>query len=381
MNLDFSDEELLWQNTVNKFMDKEITCEYIRNCDEQRKFPAEAYEKIAQQGWLGLLLPEELGGLAVDPVMYVIFCEAMGKYGPDFALSITVPMYVAVAISKHGTEEQKAYYLPKFLEGSIRFAFSLTEPNAGSHASNLQTRALAKDDHFIINGQKVFATSAQVPNTIIEIATRTYTGAGSKKNGLTCFLLPNTTEGLDIRKLKPVARRASGTNELFLTDVKVPKNQMLGELDKGWEVITGTLQLERLSLASAYVGCAQTAVNSALKYAKERVQFGKPIGEFQVIKHMLVDMQTKVDAARLVTYKAAWELKQGRNALKHVCQAKYFAAEALYAVAGDGMQILGGYGQMPDYDLERYWREGKQAMIGGGTTQIQKEVIAKQMGI
>lgn len=382
MDFEFTEEERLWQKTVNDFIDKEITCEYIRQCDRQRRYPSEGYQKIAKQGWLGLILPEEYGGIGADPMMYTIFCEAMGKYGPDFTLTVTIPMYVAVAITKYGTPEQKAELLPRFLEGKLRFAFSMTEPNAGSDAANQMTRALSDGDCFILNGQKVFATGSHIENTIIEIVTRTSADPGKpKREGLTCFLVPNTTPGLDIRKLEPVARRASGTNEIFLSEVRVPGQNMLGELGKGWEVITGTLALERISLAGAYVGCAQTAVNTALNYAKTRVQFGQPISKFQVIKHMLVQMQTEVDAARMLTYRAAWTLKRGRPAMSLVSQAKYFTAEVLYKVAGDGMQILGGYGQMPEYDIERYWREGKQAMVGGGTTQIQKEVIAKEMGL
>ena len=380
MDLDFNEEESIWQSTVNRFVEKEVGCEYVQKCDTERRFPAEAYKKIASQGWLSLVLPEEYGGAGFDPVLYVIFCEAMGKYSPDFALSVMIPMFIASAIADHGSNAQKSELLPSFLEGKTRFCFSMTEPDAGSDATNLKTRATRSGNKFVLNGQKVFVTGAHIENSIIEIVTRTNTYPGkSKREGLTCFLLPNDTPGIQLRKMEPLARRMTGTNEMFLTDVELPEDAILGSLDHGFEVVIGNLLQERISLAAAYVGCAQTVVDTAAKYAKERIQFGRPIAQFQVIRHMIVDMQTKVDAARLLTYKAACELKKGRTATIPVYQAKYFGAETLQAVATDGMQILGGYGQMPEYNMERYFREGKQANIGGGTTQIIKDSIGKKM--
>lgn len=376
----FNEEQQLWYKTVHDFMDKEITREYVRKCDEDRRYPYEAYEKVAKQGWLGLLIPEEYGGEGLDAIMYAIFCEAVGKYSSDFGTVFYVPTFTAMNIVKHGTNNQKREYLPRFINGEIPFSISITEPNAGSDAANVQTKAVLDGDYYKINGQKVFSSGAHVKNNIMVMLTRTDPNL-PKHKGLTVFLVPNDLPGIEMRLLPTLARRVTGTNEVFLTDVCVPQSNMLGNLNEGWKVITEHLEIERLAITAGYVGNAQTAVDDAVRYAKEREQFGQPISKFQVIRHMLAQMQTEVDAARLLLYRAASMISRGIPCMKEVAMAKLFASETLLKVATDGMQILGGYAQLSEYDMERYWREGKQAMVGGGTSQIQRSVIAKQMGL
>jgi alkylation response protein AidB-like acyl-CoA dehydrogenase len=377
MDFSFTEEQQIWYQTVNDFMDKEVGREYTRQHDADRAYPFEAYKKIADQGWLGLMVPEEYGGLGADALMYAIFCEAMGKFSLDFGAGITMGMFTATNIYKHGSAEQKKL-LPGFLTGDVRFSVSITEPNAGSDAANTQTTAVLEGDEWVIKGQKVFSSGAQLPNNIITLVART---APDKHEGISLILVPNMTPGVEIRMLPVIVRRSLGTNEIFFTNVRVPKKNLLGEVNCGWHYLGEHLEIERLSLAATYVGNAQTALADSVKYANGRTQFGKQLSKFQVLRHRLAEDQCLVDAARLLMYRAAWMIATGKPAVKEVSMAKVYAANAAFHVAFNGMQLLGGYAQLPDYDMERYFREAKHAMVGGGTNEIQYSIIAKQMGL
>lgn len=379
MNTNFlTDEQADWLETVNTFMDKEVTVEYIRDCDQNRNYPYEAYQKIAEQGWLGILIPEEQGGSGGDIFDYSLMAEGLGKYGFDFACSVLVPTFTAMNIVKYGTPEQRAKYIKPFIEGKIRFSVSISEPDAGSDAANTKTHAKRDENgDWIVNGSKLWCSGAAARDTVIAMLVRT--DNRDKHKGLSVLLIPNDTPGLDIRKLPTLSRHATGTTEIFLQDVKVPADALLGEVGQGWTVITEHLELERCAVAAAYTGNAQEAVRAANKYAHERTQFGRPIYEFQVLKHMLADCQTQVDAARLLCYRAARIKATGVGAPRETSMAKLQGSETLKACALAGMQILGGYANLPEADMERYLRESIQSTIGGGTSQIQRTIIAKSM--
>ncbi len=380
MYFEFTEEQALWHKTVQDFVDKEFGREYYRQCDQERRYPYELYKRLAELGWIGIMLPEEYGGMGSDAIMYTILNEGLGKYGVDTGTPVALTTFTATNVVRYGTEEQKQNYLPKVCKGEIRFSISITEPDAGSDAASLKISAEQDGDDFVINGQKVFSTAAHAENNIICLAARTDKTA-PKHKGISLILVPNNTPGLELRRLNTLARRATGTNEIFFTDVRVPRSNLLGELNHGWEYLSGHLEIERLAVAGMNLGNAQTALNDALDYAKDRVQFGKPIAQFQVIKHMLADMALEVDAVRLIVYRAAWMVSQGKPCAREASMAKLFASETLFKTATNGMQILGGYAQMPEYDMERYFREGKQAMVGGGTSQIQRSVIARGLGL
>ncbi|ANZ26739.1 MULTISPECIES: acyl-CoA dehydrogenase family protein [Rhodococcus] len=378
MDFRFTDEQQMWHETVHAFMEREVGIEYIRKHDEAREFPEEAYQKIADRGWLGLLIPEQYGGLEADPVMYAIFCEAIAKYSLDFAAAIMTSMFTATNIAFHGTDEQRQKYLPDFMEGKIKFSISITEPNAGSDAAGLRTRAVQDGDSWIINGNKVFCSGAHLPGTVIAVMART---SEDKHKGLSMILVPNTTEGVDVRKLDTIVRRSLGTTEIFFTDARVPVENIIGQPGDGWTVVGSHLEWERLSLAATYVGNARTALDDTIRYTKDRTQFGRPLSSFQVLKHRMAEDECEVEAARLLVYSAATKLARGEKALKEVSMAKVFAAKTAFRVATNGMQALGGYATLPEYDMERYFREAKHGMVGGGTNEIQHSIIAKQMGL
>jgi alkylation response protein AidB-like acyl-CoA dehydrogenase len=378
MDFRFNEEQQLWHDTVHSFMDKEVGLEYTRKQDEAREFPNEAYKKIAERGWLGLLIPEAYGGLEADPVMYAIFCEAMAKYSLDFAAAVMTSMFTATNIANHGTDEQRATYLPAFLTGETKFSISITEPGAGSDAAGLRTKALRDGDSWILNGNKVFCSGAHLPNTVIATMART---SEDKHKGLSMFLVPNTTEGVDIRKLDTIVRRSLGTTEIFLTDVRIPADNIIGQPGDGWAIVGHHLEWERLSLAATYVGNARTALDDTVRYTKDRTQFGRPLSSFQVLKHRMAENECELSAARLLVYSAATKLARGERALKDVSMAKVYSADVAFKIATNGMQALGGYAQLPEYDMERYFREAKHAMVGGGASEIQRSIIAREMGL
>ena len=374
-----TEEQQLWKDTVERWVDQEIGREYIRKCDVERRFPFEAYEKAAQLGWHRLIIPEADGGDGADIFAYALMCESLAKYGFDFSAAITGSTFTAMNLVLHGTPEQKKQYLEPFMRGEIRIPISISEPNAGSDAANTQTRAERAGDEYVINGQKLWCSGAANKDAVILMLVRTEK-TDDKRKGLSVFIIPNTTPGLDIRPLSTLARRSITTTEIFLDKVRIPASQMLGKPGEGWKIIGGEhLQLERIAVAAGYVGNAQGAVTDALRYAHQRVQFGQPIFEFQVLRHMLADMQTQVDAARLLTYRAAEMASQGLPCRKEVAMAKLFGSETLQTVSRNGMQIMGGHGMLPEGDMERYFREGMQATVGGGTSQIQRTIISQEM--
>src|SRR5690625_415565 len=371
-------EQNLWKEQVDKLMDREVGKEYIRKCDLHREYPYQGYEAIAKQEWLRLLIPEDHGGLGGSIFDYALMCEALAKYGFDFATAIMVSTFTAMNIVKYGTDEQKAQYLEPFMTGQLRFSISISEPQAGSDAASTRTRAIPDGNNYILRGQKLWCSGAAAENVIIAMLVRTDQQV-AKHQGLSVFLIPNDTPGLDIKRLPTMARRATGTTEIFVDDVQVSSNQLLGKKNQGWEIITDHLELERIAVSAGYVGNAQQAVNEALQYAHDRIQFDRKIFDFQVLRHMLADMQTQVDAARLLVYRAAELASTGTPCAKEVSMAKLFASETLQTVTRNGMQILGGHGMLPESDMERNIREGMQSTIGGGTSEIQRTIIARSM--
>jgi alkylation response protein AidB-like acyl-CoA dehydrogenase len=378
MDFRFNDEQRMWHDTVHSFMEKEVGREYTREHDASREFPWEVYKKMGEQGWLGLLLPEEDGGVAADPVMFAIFCEAIAKYSLDTAACLMTSMFTATNISSNGTPEQKAKYLPPFLLGEKTFSIGMTEPQSGSDAAGAKTKAVLEGDEWVLNGSKTFISGAHLPGATIVLLART---GEERYKGLSLFILPNDTKGLTITKLNTIVRRSLGTTQLYLDNVRLPKDALLGELGMGWTYIGAHLEHERLSLAASYVGNAQTALDDTIAYTKQRKAFGKSLSDFQVLKHRMAEDAIAVEAARLLTYSAAAKMARGENAVKEVSMAKVFAVDTLFKTAFNGMQAYGGYGQLPEMDMERYLREAKHGMVGGGANEIQKSIIAKLMGL
>lgn len=378
MDFEFNDEQRIWHDMLHTFMEKEVGREYTREHDASREFPHEVYQKMADQGWLGLLTPEEYGGMACDPVMFAIFCEAIGKFSLDTAACIMTSMFTVLNILNHGSKEQKDLHVPAFLSGKSKFSISISEPTSGSDAAACRTKAVLDGDEWVLNGNKVWCSGAQLPNTTIVLLART---GEHRYKGLSLFLIPGDHPQLHLKKMNTIVRKSLGTTEFFLDNLRLPKSALLGELGEGWKYIGEHLEHERLSIAASQVGNARTALDDTVRYTSERTAFGKKLSDFQVLKHRMAENEIEINAARLMVYAAAAKMARGERAVKEVSMAKVFSADVLFKTAFNGMQALGGYAQLPEYDMERYFREAKHGMVGGGTREIQCGIIAKEMGL
>ena len=379
MDFSFTDEQRMWRDTVFNFMDREFPRDVLRKHDQSREFPEDLYQKMAAQGWLGLLIPEEHGGLGMhtDPVMFSIFCEAIGKDSLDTAACIMTSMFTATNVSRHGTAEQHERYLDPFLRGEAKFSISISEPQSGSDAAGARSTARLDGDEWVVSGNKVWCSGAHLPNTCIAMMLRT----GEGRYDFSVLLVPNDTPGLEIQKMDTLVRRSLGTTSLFMDEMRLPKAALLGEVNKGWQYIGEHLDFERLSIASSQVGNARTALDDTVRYLADRKAFGKRLADFQVLKHRMAEDQARLSAAWYLVYAAASAMARGEKASALVAQAKLIAAQTLFDIAFNGMQALGGYAQLPEYDMERYFREAKHGMVGGGTNEILRSIIAKSMDI
>lgn len=381
MEMGFTEEQNILRESVRRFMRRECTREYVRECCENARFPTELYAKMAAQGWMGIPFPEKYGGSGLGPVELAIFLEEAGYgWGSAGTAYFSTVVLGGYNIMLYGTEEQKALILPRVITGECKLAFALSEPNVGSDAAAVELFAAEDDDHFVLNGTKMFITNAHVADHIITV-TRTQLQSSNKHYGITIFLVDAKSPGLQIKPLRQLGKSETHTNELFFRDVKVPKRNMMGVLHEGWGNLIKGLGVERLSVAMMYAGTSQAIVDYAVRYAKDRKQFGKSISSFQAIQHKLADMQMKADIARLLGYRVAWMLSEGLPCSRELSIAKLYASEAHFAIANDGVQVMGGYGVMKEYEMERFFRDSRIGMIGAGSSEIQRSIIAKQMGL
>ncbi len=380
MDFDFTDEQNMLRDAVRKMMDRVATPDYVRRLDREQAYPTELYQAWVDMGLIGLPFPEAYGGSGGSVIDMVILAEELSRKSADFYMAYAGSIFCGLNVLRKGSEAQKQLWLPRLLQGDIRMSISMSEPDAGSDVGAMRTTARRDGDDWIINGQKVWATGAGAKDNIINVYVKTDTTVNYRQ-GMSLFLVDNKTPGLEIRKLDMLGRRCVGTYELFFNDVRVPATQLVGGENKGWECVLSGLQIERLCSAAGNCGAAQAAVDLALDYARERKQFGRPIGTFQAIAHMLADMQTEVDAARALTWRAAWMVATGRDALREISMAKLYSSETYVKVANQGMQILGGYGYNMEFDMQRHYRDSRSATVAAGSSQMQRNVIAGLMGL
>ncbi len=380
MDFSFSESQEMFRQTARAFLRRQCPPERVRGWEEQETFPYDLFEEMAALGWIGLMFPEEHGGAGGSLLDLMVLVEELARVEFELASALGLTVMGGLAILRHGSAAQQARYLPPLVQGTARFSISITEPDSGSDAAALTTRARPEGDGFILTGQKLYATGAHLRNTTVLLAARTSPDA-PKRQGITIFLLDPSLPGVTLRRMRMLGRRIQGTNEIFLDGVRLHAQSILGRLDGGWSVLRSFLEVERALAAVAYSGAAQSAVDLALAYAKERQQFGRPIGSFQAIAHLLADMQTGVEAARLLAYRAAWMLQEGKPCLREVSVAKLHASETYAKVANHGMQIMGGHGYTMECDMQRHFRSARLATIGAGTSQIQRDLIARTMGL
>jgi len=378
MNFSLDEEHKMFQDLVRKFVAKEIE-PIAEEYDRKDEFPMHLWSRMAEVGLLGLKLPEEYGGVPADNFHLVIASEEIGRASNGIAASLEVHSYISTPyINRLGTKAQKEKYLPASVKGEEIWAIGITEPNAGSDVAGISTRAVEDGDELVINGSKIFITNGTICSHVIVVCS---TEKGRSKAGKSLVIVDKDSPGFSIgRKLEKLGWRSSDTAELVFEDCRVPKENLLGEHNRGFYHIMHGLVQERLVMAAMSVGLAQACLDACMKYARERVQFGKPIGSFQATGFKLVDMATEVNLARLLTYQAAWLDNIGKDAVTEVSMARIFASETATKAAVNAVQIFGGYGFMMEYPVQRYLRDTKVLEIGGGTNEIQRGIVLQRFG-
>jgi acyl-CoA dehydrogenase len=380
MDFSFTPEQEELRNHVNELLDDICPPDYAKRCDDEARPPREAYQALAKHGWFGLILPPEYGGTGGSAIDLAIVLEEIGRHYEELAMWFFRTLcYGGNAIMQQGSKEQKDTLLPKILRGEISFCFGLSEPESGSDAAALKTRATAVDGGYVINGQKVFTSGMDISDYCLLVA-RTSIGA-KKQQGITTFLVDTKLPGIEIKKIATLGHRAIGTTQVFYGDVHVPASAVLGEVDRGWAAVDSYLWYERLCLSAARTGAALAAFDYALAYAKERKQFGQPIGQFQAISHKLADMKVMLDVSQTMVYRFAWLMSQGKATRNDAAVLKLYTGETYKAVSDLGLQILGGYGYCMEYPMQRFFRDSRLAVIGGGTSEIQRNIIARGLGL
>ncbi len=380
MDFGFTEEQRMLRDSVRRLMERHAPPEYLRKLDRDAAYPYELYDAWVKAGLLSLPFPEAYGGLGGNLIDMAIVAEEIARKSPDVGMAYGGSVFCGLNLLHKGSEEQKRAWLPKLLSGEIRMSISMSEPDAGSDIGAMRTTARRDGDHYVINGQKLWASGAAARNNFINMYVKTDTKVHYRQ-GMSLFLVDNRTPGIEMRKLDMLGRRCTGTYEIFLNDVRVPEDRLVGGENKGWDVVLAGLQVERVVSAAGACGGALAVLDLALQYAKDRKQFGRPIGTFQAIAHMLADMQTEIEAARSLMWRAAWLAGTGADALKEITMAKLFASETYVKVANLGMQIFGGYGYNMEFDMQRHYRDARMSTIAAGSSQIQRNLIANLMGV
>jgi alkylation response protein AidB-like acyl-CoA dehydrogenase len=380
MDFGFTDEQMMLRDSVKKLMDKHAPPEYIRRLEREQAYPYELYDEWIKAGLLAMPFPEKYGGLGGNAIDLAIIGEEIAYRSTDLSMALGGSMFCGLNLVRKATEEQRQHWLPKLLSGEIRMSISMSEPDAGSDIGAMRTTAVLDGNEWVINGQKLWATGAGAQGNVINTYVRTDPKAHYRQ-GLSLFLLDNDTPGVELRKLDMLGRYCTGTYEIFFKDVRVPADRLIGGENKGWDCMLSGLQVERVVAAAADCGSAAGCVEMALAYAKERKQFGRAIGTFQAIAHMLADMATEVEAARALVYRCASLIDHGADALRDITMAKLFASETYAKLANLGMQIMGGYGYNKEFDMQRHFRDARIATVAAGTSQIQRNLIAGLLGL
>lgn len=378
MNFDLTSEQTLIRKTIREFAEK-VVKPGANERDQNKEFPLAIFKQLGELGLLGLPFPEEFGGAGADTVSFAIVTEELSRACGSTGLTYSAHISLGGApLHLFGTKEQKEKYLVPLCLGESLGAFGLTEPNAGSDAGGTRTTAIEKDGHFIINGNKCFITNASYAK---HLALTAVTGEKDGKKEISAIIVPTSAPGFTIiAQYEKMGLHASNTTELILEDVQVPKENLLGKKGEGFKQFLITLDGGRIGIGAMAVGIAQAAYEQALNYAQTRIQFGQSISKFQAIQFKLADMAMKIELARNMVYKAAWLKDQGRPFTKEASMCKLYASEICSEIANEAVQIHGGYGYMKDYQVERFLRDGKLTEIGEGTSEIQRMVIARQIG-
>ena len=377
MNLELSDEQRMIQAMAREFADKEVR-PVAAAIDHEARFPHDTVRRMGELGLMGIAIPEAYGGSGGDTVAYVVALEEVAKACASHAviMSVNNSLYCD-PVHTYGTEEQKKRFLTPFASGQRLGCFSLTEPEAGSDASNQNTLAARDGEDYILNGRKIFVTNGREAQAALVFA---QTDRAKGHRGVSAFLVERGTRGFIVVKTEDkLGIRASDTAELLFENCRVPRHHRLGEEGQGFTIALATLDAGRIGIAAQALGIATAAYEASVAYARERKSFDVPIGQHQMVQWMLADMAVALEAARMLTWRAAWLKDAGRPFSAEASMAKLFAAEAAMKITTDAIQVHGGYGFIKEYGVERHFRDAKITQIYEGTSQIQKLVIARHL--
>lgn len=375
-----SDEQLMMRESVLDILQATLPLDSIRDLDEKRQFPEEAYQALASSGFLAIPFDEEFGGAGGSYKDLTVFMEALGYHYSGIGQGVmTTLIYAGGHVAKFGSDDLKRRILPQIIEGKVKLALAMSEPGTGSDVAGLKTKAVRQGGGYVLSGAKVWITCAHVADYIVVIA-KTDPSA-PRHQGLSTFLVDTKAAGVTINPLSMLGRRTTHANEVILDNVFVPEENLIGEEGTTWKNMMKCLAVERLALASISAGHCFRITEYAQDYAKNRIQFDRPISDFQVTQHKLVDMRIMAETARQSAYRVAELLDAGHDAIEETSMAKIVCTENNFKCADIGLQILGGAGYSMEYDMQMFFRDSRVGPIGGGTNEIQRNVIAKRMGL
>jgi len=377
MDFELSEEQRMFKEAAAQFAQEKLFPK-AAEFEEKEELPGELLAELANLGYFGMLLPEEYGGSGIDFMSYICTLEEICKGCAGLGILLSVHnSLVCEAILRYGTDQQKKKYLPKLAKGEIIGAYSLTEPQAGTDAGNLKTTAVLKDGQYIVNGTKSFVSNGKIAGLVILFC---LTDPPSRSKGISALIVETGTSGFSVgSKEKKMGMRCSDTVELSFQDSRIPKENLLGKENEGFKIALSLLDNGRIGISAQALGIAEAALDEALKYSKERIQFGQTISNFQAIQFKLADMATQIESARLLTYRAAWMKNSGIKHSKEASMAKLVASETANFVVNEAVQIHGGYGYMREYAVERYFRDARVTEIYEGTSEAQRMVISRHL--
>jgi short-chain 2-methylacyl-CoA dehydrogenase len=384
MNFDLTEEQQLIRDTVRDFAEREIK-PVAQELDEKSEFSYDLTKKMGELGLFGMYLPEKYGGQGLDTLSYIIAVEEIARIDGSQAATLAAHNSLGIGpLYYFGNEEQKMKYLPQLCTGEALWGFGLTEPDAGSDSRGSKTRAFVdeKTNEWVINGSKIFITNGACNISIGSTVQAVSSGSDDGKKEFTTIIVDRGTPGFrQVSMHGKMMWRASDTAELYFDECRVPKENLLGQIGQGSKIMLSTLDAGRLSIGAMGLGAAQGGFDLAMQYSKERKQFGQPISKFQVNSFKLADMAMKIELARNLLYKACWLKDNDRPFSKEAAMAKLYCSEIAKEVVDEAVQLFGGYGLMKDYDIERFYRDQRLLQIGEGTSEIQRLVISKQLGL
>lgn len=376
-NFGLTEQQRMMRESILALLEHELPQKKLAELDDASEFPFDAYAALADAGWMALPYPESDGGLGGSFKDLAVFIETVAFHSAQMASAyLPTVIYGGMHVYLGGSEALKAEILPRIMSGEIRLAFCLTEPDTGSDAASIGTRAVTDGNDYVLSGQKLYITCAHVADYLVVV---TKTDPEAKHKGISIFLVDAKAPGVTIRPMRALGRRMIHTNEVFFDNVRVPADRILGGLNGGWHNMMRGLNIERLCLTAAASGNCHRIVQDASNFAQQRIQFGRPITAFQAIAHKLADMKIMADSARIHAYRVADMLDAGLTPTMETAIAKVVATENNCRCADMGIQVMGGAGYMMDHPMQMYFRDARVGTIGGGTSEIMRTVIAKHM--